>query len=28
MGLQADYDLEESRGKLGRRLGQISRHAA
>lgn len=28
MGLQADYDLEESRRKLGRRLGQITRRAA
>ena len=28
MGLQADYDLENARKGLGRRLDQIGRHAA
>ncbi len=28
MGLQADYDLEEARRKLGRRLAEVRPHAA
>jgi len=28
MGLQADYDLEEARKGLGKRLEQIQQHAA